>query len=258
MGKPRAIGRSASVEIIAHRGASHTAPENTLAAVNLAWEMGADAVEVDIQLSRDSRIVVIHDPTTRRTANNRRKVEGQNLAELKALDAGAWKHPRWGGERIPTLAEVLETIPPGKRLFVEVKCGPAFLKDFAATLKGTGRTAGEIVLIGFSWQTMRLAKERFPQIEMCLVADFQQSKRTGQTRPTAEDLIGLVRRAGLDGVDADASGPIDAAFVRKVKQAGLSFYVWTVDSVARARQLAKAGVDGITTNRPDLLRVKLS
>src|ERR1043166_6151700 len=98
------------MEIIAHRGASHEAPENTLAAVQLAWEQGADAVEIDVHQSRDEHIIVIHDAHTRKTAGVMRRVRSQTLEEPTALDVGRWKHRRWAGQRIPTLAQVLDLI----------------------------------------------------------------------------------------------------------------------------------------------------
>src|SRR5262245_9603118 len=105
------------MEIIAHRGASHDAPENTLAAVRLAWEQGADAVEVDVHLSRDSRLVVIHDPTTKRTGNIRCRVLDRTFDELRRIDVGWWKGLRWERETIPCLESVIKTIPRNKRLF---------------------------------------------------------------------------------------------------------------------------------------------
>ena len=130
------------MDIIAHRGASHEAPENTLASVRLGWAQGADAVEVDVRQSRDGHIVVIHDAHTRRTAGVTRRVRAETLDELRALEVGRWKHRRHAGEKIPTLAEVIETVPPGKRLFVE---GPVarqgrFADAFAGI--GTGRQPG--------------------------------------------------------------------------------------------------------------------
>ena len=127
------------MEIIAHRGASFDAPENTLAAVRLGWEQSADAVEVDVHLSRDGKIVVIHDDTTRKVAGVPRGVQSQTLSELKALDVGRWKSRRWTGERIPLFEEVLATIPAGKRLFVEIKSGPECLPEFAKVLRRSGR-----------------------------------------------------------------------------------------------------------------------
>src|SRR5256885_16112584 len=107
------------MEIIAHRGASHDAPENTLAAVQLAWQQNADAVEVDVRMSKDGQLVVIHDDNTRRTGKAARKVSDQTLAELRWLDVGGWKGRQWSGERSTTLEEVMAAVPHRRRLFVE-------------------------------------------------------------------------------------------------------------------------------------------
>ena len=111
-------------EIIAHRGESSLAPENTLAAVQLAWAGDADAVEIDVRLTADGHLVVCHDADTERTTGQKLVVGECTLAELRALDAGAWKGAEWAGQKIPLLAEILDTIPENKRLFVEVKVGP--------------------------------------------------------------------------------------------------------------------------------------
>ena len=242
-------------EIIAHRGASHDAPENTLASIQLGWQQDADAVEIDVQFSKDGHIVVIHDDNTRKTAGFRKKVSAQTLAQLKALDVGQWKHAKWAGERIPTLAEAFATIPEGRRLFVEIKCGaeciPAFVRDFNAS----GRKAGQVVPIGFSLETMRQLKRALPELEVCWIAAFRRTLRGWS--PKAEKLIERVTEAGLDGLDVGSSGPVDAAFARKVHDAGLKLYIWTVDSVPKAKRLIAAGVDGITTNKPGWLRSEL-
>src|SRR5262245_24153707 len=99
------------LEIIAHRGASHDAPENTVASFQEAWRQKADSAELDIQLTKDGRIVVLHDSTTKRTTGTDLKVSEQTLAELRKLDAGSWKGEKFKGEKLPTLAEMLATAP---------------------------------------------------------------------------------------------------------------------------------------------------
>lgn len=245
-----------TLEIIAHRGASYDAPENTLAAVQLGWEQKADAVEIDIQFSRDRQIVVIHDDNTRKTAGLARKVAAQTLAALQNLDAGAWKNPQWAGERIPRLTEVLATIPDGKRLFIEIKCGPDCIPQFVADFKTSGKKPSQLVPIGFALETMKQVKQALPELEVCWIAEFKRTL-SGWT-PSAESLIKQATAAGLDGLDLSGKGPIDRIFADKVHRAGLKLYIWTVDLPKRAQELAAAGVDGITTNRPGWLRSMLS
>lgn len=245
------------MDFIAHRGASFDAPENTLAAIQLGWKQQADAVEIDVQFSKDGHLVVIHDDDTRKTAGVRKKVGAQTLAELKALDVGRWRHAKWAGERIPTLAEALAIIPDGKRLFVEIKCGPECIPRFVEDFRGSGRKPGQVVPIGFSLETMRQLKQALPELEVCWVAEFKRAWN-GRWTPSAKNLIAQAKAAGLDGLDLSGKGPVDAAFAEKVHAAGLKLYIWTVDSPAQARRLIAAGVDGLTTNKPGWLRAKLA
>jgi glycerophosphoryl diester phosphodiesterase len=243
------------MEIIAHRGASFDAPENTLSAIKLAWKQGADAVEVDVHLSRDGRVVVIHDANTRKTGRSRRNVRDQTWAELQKLDVGSWKATQFTGERIPDLDHALATIPHGKRFFIEVKCNGGFVEGAAETLRK--HSDKQIVVIGFSLETVKRVKATFPQLEVCWIVEFKRRLRARGWTPSPAAVIEEARAAGLDGLDCGARGPITKEFVQSANDAGLRVYVWTVDSVRRARQLREAGIDGITTNRPGWLREQL-
>src|SRR5437762_11744744 len=108
-------------EIIAHRGSSFLAPENTLAAVQLGWREGADAAEGDFRLTADGQIVCVHDKTFKRTAGIDRLVAEMTLAEIESLDVGSWKAATFAGERVPTLDQLLDTLPETRRFFVEIK-----------------------------------------------------------------------------------------------------------------------------------------
>lgn len=246
------------MEIIAHRGASYDAPENTLAAVQLGWQQKADAVEIDVQFSKDGQIVVIHDDNTHKTAGVKKKVHAQTLAELRGLDVGKWKGSQWTGEKISTLEEVLAIVPNHKRLFIEIKCGPACLPEFAKAFKRSGKRPEQIVPIGFSLPTMALFKQKLAELEIYWVAEFKRDWTTGRWTPRPERLIQQAQEARLDGLDLGASGPIDSALVKQMKAAGLKLYIWTVDSPVQAKKLAQAGVHGIATNRPGFLREQLS
>lgn len=245
------------ITIIGHRGASSDAPENTLAAIRLGWEQGADGVEIDIRLSRDGQIVLMHDDSTRRTGGVDKKVVEQTCEELRRLDAGAWKDRRFAGERIPTLDEVIATIPRGKQLFIEVKCGPEVIPDLKAALAASGRLADAFVIVAFSYETLRAVRQALPEIPIYWISSFTQDL-TGAFGPAAEFLVEQAQRAGFQGLSLDYRGPLDAAFVRKVKAAGLRCYVWTVNDAAAAQRLIADGVQGITTDRPGGLRAELT
>ena len=247
----------ASAAVIAHRGASHGAPENTLAAVNLGWKSKADAIEIDVHLSKDRRVVVIHDSTTNRTAGEGGEVSDQTVGQLKRLDVGRHKGVKWANERIPMLEEVLKTVPKGRHLFVEIKCGPAILGPLGAALADSRLGAEQVVLIGFDLKTMTAAKERLPDHRVHWLCVLWQDKEDGSWKPTTDELLAKVRRAGLDGLSIQACEAVDRPFVERIHAAGMRLYVWTVDDPIEAKRLQEAGVDGITTNRPEWLRGKL-
>jgi glycerophosphoryl diester phosphodiesterase len=244
------------MDIIAHRGASYDAPENTLAAFRLAFAQRADAVELDVHLSADGAIVVIHDSTTCRTAGLDRAVRDQSLADLKSLDAGRWKDPRWAGEKIPTLNQVLAILPEGKRLFIEIKCGAEILPKIQRTFHSNCKRLPDLSLIGFSYETMKEAKARLPSLEVCWLSAFKPDPAT-RRKPTADELLHQAVAARLDGLDLLHTGPLDAPFMEKARDLKQKVYVWTLDHASQARRLAALGVAGITTNRPGWLRDKL-
>jgi glycerophosphoryl diester phosphodiesterase len=248
--------RMAAVEIIAHRGASYDAPENTLAAFRLGWQQHADANELDVHLTRDGQIVALHDSSTERTTGVQREVVEQTLAELRGQDAGTWKAPQWAGEKIPTLAESLATIPDGKRMFIEIKCGSEILPELKRVLAASGKTREQLVIIGFDYQTMADVKQRFPHLEVYWVVGHKDSPETGKP-PELDDLAEKAAAAGLDGLDLNYRFPLDGEAVARLRARGLKVFVWTVDDAAVAARLASAGVDGITTNRPQWLREQL-
>lgn len=247
---------SFAVDIIAHRGASYDTPENTVASTRLAWEQGADGAECDVHLTKDGKIIVIHDFDTKKTAGHEGKVVDQTLAELRRLDAGSWKGPQWKGEKLPTLRELLDTVPPGRRLVIEVKCGPEIMPELERELKASGKGPDQLVIISFQYDVVVQAKQRFPDIPAFYLASNKKDKVTGEL-PKLGELIAKTKAAKSEGLNLEAKFPVDAAFVKQVHDAGLKLYIWTLNDAARARELVAAGVDGITTDRPQWLREQL-
>jgi len=248
-----ASGCGRSVEIIAHRGASDLAPENTLAAVKLGWEKRSD-VEVDVYLSKDQRIVCIHDNTTKRSAGVDLPVSETDSTQLCALDVGSFKAAQFAAERIPLLADVIATIPPKRRLFVEIKCGPEILPLLKKTFIESGKM-DRIVVIGFDLETVAAAKKLIG-LPTYWLKGTEKVKDTEQWIPHDPALAQTAKDRGLDGLDVHYAG-VTEEFVRGVRACGQKLYVWTVDDPNEAARLVALGVDGITTNRPDWLREQL-
>ncbi len=235
--------------IIAHRGASYLAPENTVASAKLAWELGADAVEIDVHLSKDTRVMVIHDGDTKRTCSGKKNlnIEKSPSMLLRDLDAGIWKGEEFKGEKIPYLPEIIETVPEGKTLIVEIKSGTEILDHIARILEKYG-TNKNIVFIAFDWKTILATKTRFPD-HKCY---WLSSSKMGLEKKIAE-----AADAGLDGVNLHYS-LINKEIMSLAKEKGLEVYSWTVDDPAEAKHLAELGVAGITTNRPKWLREEMA
>ena len=244
------------VEIIAHRGASHLAPENTLASVELAWKRGADGVEIDIWLTKDERIVAIHDEDTERTTGRKWKIADHTLAELRSLDAGSWKDASFAGERIPMLEEILASIPDGKRLFIEIKCKRQVLPELRRLLIASGKPTRQIVVIAFDLDTATESKRLMPDVKTYWLfgRSPQRDKDTHMiTGGRIDELIEKCRAAGLDGLDLSHESELTNEIVDRIHGLGLGLYVWTVNSPADAVRVVNLGVDGITTDRPGWL-----
>lgn len=248
----------AAVEIVAHRGASFDAPENTVASAKLAWKQGADALELDIHLSKDGQLPVMHDPNSKRITGRDALLASLTLEEIKQLDAGSWKDANFAGEKIPTLDELLATIPAGKRVFIEPKIGPEVVPALAEALKRRKITGKTAVIISFNYEGLKAAKQRLPRYECLWLLNRPNTDPKKKRTPTLDEVIADCKAAGFDGLDLNFNWPLDEADVKKIRAAGLMLHVWTVDDPVVARHWVKLGVDGITTNRPGWLREQLA
>jgi glycerophosphoryl diester phosphodiesterase len=249
----------AQLLIIGHRGASFDAPENTLASFKLAFEQNADGIEGDFYLTKDGRIVCIHDKRTKRTAGGvDLDVTSSTLEELRRLDFGAWKNPKYAGERIPTLEEVLAVVPAGKLLCIEIKCGPEILPALEETLSKSRVSGGQIRIISFNADVIAAAKQRLPRIKAHWISDYKQDKKTNQWSPTRETILKTLKGCRADGYNSQANFTFfDKGLVDRLKSMGLETQAWTVDKPADAKRLKEMGVFAITTNRPRDVRAAL-
>lgn len=245
--------------ITAHRGASHDAPENTLAAFRLAWAQGADAIEGDFYQTRDGHVVCVHDRTTKRTADRDLDVAQSTLAELRVLDVGGWKGAAWEGERIPLIREVLDTVPsPEKKVYLELKAGPAIVMPVKRALDASSLSPRQVVIISFDASTLRESKRLMPQVMTCWLSGYKQ-QADGTYTPAAEQIIRTVVDAGADGFGTSANPPVlTAGFIKTIRDGGVrDLHVWTVNDPELAAHFARLGVNGITTDRPVLIRERL-
>lgn len=236
--------------VIAHRGASADAPENTLAAFNLAWEQGADGIECDIWSTSDGYLVCSHDRNMSRTAGVEQDIPSSRLSEINALDVGSWKGDQWQGERVPQLKNVLATIPTGKQIFIEIKDAPIVLPSVFSTVECAGIVDEQVTIISFRRDVILESKQARPTIDVLLLIEVEHG---AGTLMHADAVVAECNRIGADGVGIEAVDGVDEVFVATISDAGLSLNAWTVDDVEKAKRLFDFGVSSITTNRPAAL-----
>jgi glycerophosphoryl diester phosphodiesterase len=231
---------------IAHRGASGHAPENTMAAFRRAVELGARFIETDLQITRDARIVAIHDSTLDRTTNGNGQVHLQSLAQIRALDAGAWFSDggkSFSGERVPTLKEVLDFAKEHDVIFyLEIKSGPAWGVEHAvvAALRDDNASA-RVVILSFD----PAALDSVRRLDATMMTGFLCEHPSG-------DLVERTVRAGARQLVARGD-LITPEVVDKAHHAGLQVVAWTINEPEQMRRLIATGSDGMITDYPDRL-----
>jgi glycerophosphoryl diester phosphodiesterase len=226
---------------VAHRGASGHAPEHTFSAYDLALTTGADALELDVHMTRDGALVVFHDATLDRVTGRSGLVRDASLAELKALDAGAWFGPRRRGLRIPTLGEVFTRYGTATGYYVEMKdpeLYPGMEEELVRAIAEHGLSRHAVVQ-SFSAPGL----QRVVELDSALPV----VRLYPEGAPISQTLEETARYATGIGPSLD---DVDAALVARARTLGLRVLVYTVDSPADMRALAALGVDAIVTNFP--------
>ena len=241
--------------IVAHRGASKDAPENTIPAFKLAWEQGADAIEGDFFLTADGQIVCIHDKNTKKLAGKELIVAESTFSELQALDVGAWHSARYKGAGIPTIAEVFATIPPEKKIYIEVKCGPEIMPALLKEIKASGLNDEQIVVIAFDAEVIRAVKTQAPQFKANWLSGFEKLV-VGDIKPTPAEVLEVLKDIGADGFSS-SNKHISGDYIKTILDAGYEYHVWTVDDPKEAERFKDWGTMSITTNVPGVIRKNL-
>jgi glycerophosphoryl diester phosphodiesterase len=240
-----------SLQIIAHRGASFIAPENTQASFNLAYKMGAPAAECDVYLTKDNQIMIMHDKSAKRTGGVDVNMAQTDSNTLSKIDVGSWKSPDYKGEKIPFLKDVIQSIPQGKKLVIEVKSGVEIL-PYLHELITKSNKADQLEIISFDFDVAAGCKKLMPDIPVYWLIWSDNDKQTKQPIPHSFENIDKAKSVELDGIDASYAG-VTKEFTDKIHSAGMKLYVWTVDDINDAQKLKNIGVDGITTNKPDIM-----
>ncbi len=238
--------------IVAHRGASRDAPENTIPSFTLAWEQGADAIEGDFHLTRDGQIVCIHDRDIKRLTGQRKAIKDCSLEELKALDVGAWFGEAFKGTRIPTLSEVFSTMPQGKGMFIEIKCGPEILTRLLEEIRISKVRWEDAVVISFNRKVIHELKVIAPHLKALWISSFRRSK-DGRFAPSIARILKVLKMTRADGLSSSADAMADASFVASLRERGYEYHVWTIDDLNTAKRFMSYGVASITTNVPGYL-----
>ena len=239
--------------LIAHRGESYDAPENTLPAYRMAVERGF-GFECDVYLSADGRVFTFHDGNLKRTSGgvlDKRCVEASWETEISSLNVGGWG--RWKGSRFdPTRPALLEEVcalaRDGRWIYCEIKGGDLrVVAKIKKVLEGQQiATPANFLFISFDEKICAEMKRKMPAYRVYWLPS--------NISLTAEDICRTLKRLGADGVDVCYDGKIhDAEFIRKVHDAGYSFHVWTVDDPKKAREAFSRGVDTLTTNRAQFI-----
>jgi glycerophosphoryl diester phosphodiesterase len=235
--------------IIAHRGASGVAPENTLAAVRRAWALGADGVEIDIRLTRDGVPVCSHDARTGRLSDVDSAIAELTLEELRRIDVGDWKDPAYAGEPIPTLEEVLATVPPRKTLLIEVKDVPAhdLARALTPILARHRKFIAErqVYFMSFFPDLLWSLQGHFPDLTLLLLAE--KLNRVPPKIPPQVPSDALP----VHGIGFSHQLDIPAATLDALARAGAILAVWTENDPARRAFWEKAGFDFLITDWPE-------
>lgn len=234
-----------SFHYVAHRGASYLAPENTLASIQLAWELGADAAECDVMLSSDGQVLLFHDKNTNKLTGENHVVRDVSWEQLRSLVVipRETNRPEYMNETIPLLKDVLATIPDDRMLVIEIKTGPEIIPYLQRVISDHWKS-GKISFISFDLETICQVKLIYPDLPCYYLSMF---------KPEFNKHFTAVVENGLDGVDL-RHNIIDKKLMSRCHEAGLDVWCWTVNDPEIALKMKELGVSAVTTDRPAWLR----
>ncbi|MBL55894.1 MAG: hypothetical protein CMP61_01775 [Flavobacteriales bacterium] len=246
-----------NLKIIAHRGASFDAPENTLASVHLAWTQNINFVEVDVKLTKDNVLVVFHDETTIRFNQVNKRISEYTFKELSSIDVGLFKGEQWKNESIPSLEQVLKTIPAKGSLIVELKDGPEMECALVQLEKRNTDVWKQLEFISFQYDTICMAKKIFPNNKCLWLLGLDSNLETSKNMPSIKNILKKVKQHHLDGIDVFAGEVANESFFKIMHQENLDIYLWTINTIAHAKKYLPFQPHGITTDKPKWMKEQL-
>ena len=229
--------------VVAHRGASALAPENTLAAIRLASEVGATAVEFDVHASADGVPVVIHDKTLARTTNGRGLVRNQTASQLQMLSAGAWFSEKYRREHVPTLEQVFGVVDAAILLCIEIKTGTPIMERVAKDIRNA-KLEDRVIIFSFKPKQIAASKQHLPHVPALLLVDPGP-----ESRYRFGPIVEKARLVGADLIGLDHTA-MNHALIGRLQDDGFPVFVYTVNEHPDVERAVAFGVDGIISNHP--------
>jgi glycerophosphoryl diester phosphodiesterase len=232
--------------IVAHRGASALAPENTISSFDMAVTLGADYIEVDVQMTGDGKLVAMHDVTVNRTTNGTGRIKSLTFEELAVLDAGSWFSPKFKGERIPSLEKILDRYEGRTGILIELKhpsIYPGIEEELANILRNrfpADSPASPIIVQSFDRQSIQEFHQLLPGVPTGIIVGDSEFT-------SGEDLFAV---DGFATFINPKAALVDADFMQQAKERNLNVLTWTVSDSKTARSLRNLNVNGIITNYP--------
>lgn len=238
---------------IGHRGAAGYCPENTISSFKKAIELGADYLELDIQMTKDSELVVIHDSTVNRTTNSKGRVRDFTLREIQSLDAGSWFHRKFAGEKIPSLLEVFNEFAGKVGFLIELKkpsLYPLIVEKLAEELKKREFTSGDrqIIVQSFDREALKRFHELLPSIPIGVLV-----KHSGMKIITNKNLKSFASYVSYVNPKITM---VNKRIIKRIHHHGFKTIIWTVNKKNDLKKLKNLHVEGIISDFPDLSQEK--
>jgi len=232
------------MKIIAHRGASFLAPENTMTAFKRAWSEGADGIELDIRLTRDGELVVFHDENGKRVVGHPQTIKESSFEELRAWDIGSWKDPSFAAEKIVLLSDVLKSSPENSLTMIEIKDGMEMIDPLKKLLSGFPKKP--VAILAFDAEVGAAAVENLKPFPVYLNVKARKIISLGS-------FIKKVQESKLHGLSLGWSRLMSRIIVSRIHEAGIPLAVWTMNNPADVIKAKEWGVDILMTDRPEIM-----